>query len=87
MATSFSGGKSRSTWRETLTIGKQLVTFITCACESIADVILVHYYDVILVHYYDFILVHYYDVILVHYYDVILVHKRECSVLLYIVTT
>jgi hypothetical protein len=30
MATSFSGGRSRSTQREPLTMGKQLVNFITC---------------------------------------------------------
>jgi hypothetical protein len=30
MATSFSGGRSRSTRRELLTMGKQLVNFITC---------------------------------------------------------
>jgi hypothetical protein len=33
MATSFSGG-SRSTLREPPTMGKQLVNFITCGCES-----------------------------------------------------
>ena len=33
MATSFSGGRSR---RESLTMGKQLVNFITCGCESSA---------------------------------------------------
>ena len=36
MATSFSGGRSRSTRREPPTIGKQLVNFITCGCESSA---------------------------------------------------
>ena len=36
MATSFSGGSSRSTWREPPTMGKQLVSFITCDCESSA---------------------------------------------------
>jgi hypothetical protein len=36
MATSFSGGRSRSTWREPQTMGKQLVNFITCGCESSA---------------------------------------------------
>ena len=30
MATSFSGGRSRSTQREPSTMGKQLVNFITC---------------------------------------------------------
>jgi hypothetical protein len=36
MATSFSGGKSQSTRREPPTMGKQLVNFITCGCESSA---------------------------------------------------
>ena len=36
MATSFSGGRSQSTWREPPTMGKQLVSFITCGCESSA---------------------------------------------------
>ena len=36
MATSFSGGRSRSTLREPPTMGKQLVSFITCGCESSA---------------------------------------------------
>jgi hypothetical protein len=36
MATSFSGGRSRSTRRESPTMGKQLVNFITCGCESSA---------------------------------------------------
>ena len=36
MATSFSGGRSWSTQREAPTMGKQLVNFITCGCESIA---------------------------------------------------
>jgi hypothetical protein len=30
MATSFSGGRSRSIWREQPTMGKQPVNFITC---------------------------------------------------------
>jgi len=34
METSFSGGGSRSTRREPPTMGKQLVNFITCSCES-----------------------------------------------------
>ena len=34
MATSFSGGRSRSTRREPPTMDKQLVIFITCGCES-----------------------------------------------------
>jgi hypothetical protein len=36
MATSFSGGRSRSTQREPPTMGKQLVNLITCGCESSA---------------------------------------------------
>jgi len=36
MATSFSGGRSRSSLREPLTMGKQLVNFITCGCQSSA---------------------------------------------------
>jgi hypothetical protein len=36
MATSFSGGGSRSTRKEPPTMGKQLVNFITCDCESSA---------------------------------------------------
>ena len=36
MATSFSGGRSQSTWREAPSMGKQLVKFITCGCESSA---------------------------------------------------
>ena len=36
MATSFSGGRSRSTRREPPTMEKQLVNFITCDCESSA---------------------------------------------------
>jgi hypothetical protein len=38
MATSFNGERSRSTRREPPTIGKQLVSFITCGCESSAPV-------------------------------------------------
>ena len=34
METSFSGGRSRNTRREPPTMGKQLVNFITCSCES-----------------------------------------------------
>jgi hypothetical protein len=33
---SFSGGGSRSTWRESPTMGKQLVNLITCDCKSSA---------------------------------------------------
>ena len=36
MATSFSGRGSQSTRREQPTLGKQLVNFITCGCESSA---------------------------------------------------
>jgi hypothetical protein len=36
MATSFSGGGSRSTRKEPPILGKQLVNFITCGCESSA---------------------------------------------------
>jgi hypothetical protein len=35
MATNFSGGRSRSTLGEPPTMGKQLVSFITCGCEEI----------------------------------------------------
>jgi hypothetical protein len=35
-ATSFSGGRSQSTRREPLTMGKQLVNFTTCDCKSSA---------------------------------------------------
>jgi len=34
MVTSFSGGRSRSTWREPPTMGKQLVNFITCESSA-----------------------------------------------------
>jgi hypothetical protein len=37
MATSFSGGRSRSTQREPQTMGKQLVNLITGGCESSAS--------------------------------------------------
>jgi hypothetical protein len=36
MATIFSGGRSRRTRREPPMMGKQLVNFITCGCESSA---------------------------------------------------
>jgi hypothetical protein len=36
MATSVSGGGSRNSRREPPTMGKQLVNFITCSCESSA---------------------------------------------------
>jgi hypothetical protein len=42
MATSFSGGGSRSTWREPPTLGKQLVNFITCGCELSAPFFVTH---------------------------------------------
>jgi hypothetical protein len=42
MATSFSGGGSRSTQREPLTMGKQLVNFITCGCESSAPFFVIY---------------------------------------------
>ena len=37
MATSFSGGRSRSTQREPPTMGNQLVNITTCGCESSAS--------------------------------------------------
>jgi hypothetical protein len=42
MATSFSGGRSRSTRREPPTMGKQLINFITCGCESSAPVFVIY---------------------------------------------
>jgi hypothetical protein len=39
MATSFSGGRSR---REPPTMGKQLVNFITCGCESSAPFFVIY---------------------------------------------
>ena len=39
MVTSFSGGRRQSTRREPPTMGKQLVNFITCGCESSAPFI------------------------------------------------
>jgi len=36
MVTSFSGGRSRSTRREPSILGKQLVNFVTCGCQSSA---------------------------------------------------
>jgi hypothetical protein len=39
MATSFSGGRS---WREPPTMGKQLVNFITCGCESSAPFFVIY---------------------------------------------
>jgi hypothetical protein len=40
--TSFSGGGSRSTRREPPTMGKQLVNFITCGCESSAPFLVIY---------------------------------------------
>jgi len=37
VVTSFSGGRSRSVRREPQTMGKQLVNFSTCGCESSAS--------------------------------------------------
>jgi len=42
MATSFSGGRSRSIRREPLTMGKQLVNFITCGCELSAPFFVIY---------------------------------------------
>jgi hypothetical protein len=42
MATSFSGGRSRSTRREPPTMGKQLVNCITCDCESNAPFFVIY---------------------------------------------
>jgi hypothetical protein len=42
MATSFSGGGSQSTRREPPTMGKQLVNFITCGCESSAPFFVIY---------------------------------------------
>jgi hypothetical protein len=42
MATSFSGGKSRSTRKEPPTMGKQLVSFLTCGCESSAPFFVIY---------------------------------------------
>jgi hypothetical protein len=50
MATSFSGGRSRSTRRETPTIGKQLVNFITYVCESSAPFFNTNVYTVDIIH-------------------------------------
>jgi len=40
--TSFSGGRSQSTRREPSTMGKQLVNFITCGCESNAPFFVIY---------------------------------------------
>jgi hypothetical protein len=42
MATSFSGGRSRSTRREPPTMGKQLVNLITCGYESSAPFFVIY---------------------------------------------
>jgi hypothetical protein len=42
MVTSFSGGRSWSTRREPPTMGKQLVNFITCDCESSAPFFVIY---------------------------------------------
>jgi hypothetical protein len=42
MATSVSGGRSRSTWREPSIMGKQLLNFITCSCESSAPFVVIY---------------------------------------------
>jgi hypothetical protein len=44
MATSFSGGRNRSTRKEPPIMGKQLVSFITCGCESSAPFFLIVFY-------------------------------------------
>ena len=42
MATSFSGGESLSTQKEQPTMGKQLVNFIICGCESSAPFFVIY---------------------------------------------
>jgi hypothetical protein len=42
MATSFSDEGSQSTGGEPLTMGKQLINFITCGCESSASFIVTY---------------------------------------------
>jgi hypothetical protein len=42
MATSFSGGRSRSAQREPSTMDKQLVNFITYGCESSAPLFVIY---------------------------------------------
>jgi hypothetical protein len=49
MATSFSSGRSRSTRREPPTMGKQLVNFITCDCESSAPFFVIYKASIICV--------------------------------------
>jgi hypothetical protein len=47
MVTSFSGGRSRSIQREPPTMGKQLVNFITCGCESLTCIFEISVYLVL----------------------------------------
>jgi hypothetical protein len=42
IVTSFSGGRSWSARRQPLTMGKQLVNFITCDCESSAPLFVIY---------------------------------------------
>jgi hypothetical protein len=42
METSFSNGGSWSTRRESPTMGKQLVNFVTCGCESSAPFFVIY---------------------------------------------
>jgi hypothetical protein len=49
VATSFSVGRSWSTHREPSTMGKQLVSFITCGCESSAPFSVIYKTHAILV--------------------------------------
>ena len=42
MVTSFSGGRSQSTRREPPTMGKQLINFITCGCETSAPFFVIY---------------------------------------------
>ena len=42
MVTSFSGGGSRSPRRESPNMGKQLISLITCGCESSAPVFVIY---------------------------------------------
>jgi hypothetical protein len=49
MATSFSGGGSRSTRREPPTMGRQLLNFITCDCKSSAPFFVIYKAHAVLV--------------------------------------
>jgi hypothetical protein len=42
LGTSFIGGRSRNTRREPPTMGKQLVNFIICGCESSAQFFVIY---------------------------------------------